>query len=40
MLPSDERIRVSCAILCRFWVGDRLLFLLNRNRRAQGIYEL
>lgn len=36
----DEHIRVSCAILCRFWVGANLLFLLNRNRRAQGIYEL
>ncbi|PJF44198.1 MAG: hypothetical protein CUN55_05260 [Phototrophicales bacterium] len=35
-----DEIRVSCAILCRFWVKDKLLLLLNRNRRAQGIYEL
>lgn len=40
MTSSDELIRVSCAILCRFVIGDRYLFLLNRNRREQGIYEL
>lgn len=37
---SSEQIRISCASLCRFLVDDRLLLLLNRNRREQGIYEL
>jgi hypothetical protein len=39
-MSAAEQIRVSCASLCRFLVDDRLLLLLNHNRRAQGIYEL
>ena len=37
---TPENIRISCASLCRFLVDDRLLLLLNKNRRDQGIYEL
>lgn len=37
---SDNKLRISCASLCRFLIDDRLLLLLNQNRREQGIYEL
>ncbi|MBN1564100.1 MAG: hypothetical protein JXA10_09675, partial [Anaerolineae bacterium] len=35
-----EWIRVSCAALCRIEHGGKFLLLLNRNRRAKGIYRL
>jgi len=35
-----ERIRVSCATLCRIEHGGRYLLLLNANRREKGIYIL
>lgn len=37
---TDQEIRLSCASLCRFLVDDRLVLILNKNRREQGIYEL
>ena len=42
--PNDARqpdtLRISCAALCRIEHGDRLLLLLNSNRRRKGIYVL
>lgn len=35
-----NRIRISCACLCRIEHAGRLLLLLNANRRAKGKYEL
>lgn len=36
----SERIRISCAALCRIEHLDKLLLLLNLNRREKGIYRL
>lgn len=36
----DNRIRVSCAVLCRIEHEGRYLLLINENRRRRGIYVL
>lgn len=37
---QSEWIRVSCAALCRIEHVGRFLLMLNRNRRAKGVYVL
>ncbi len=36
----SDRIRVSCASLCRIEREGRFLLLLNQNRRSKGLYVL
>ncbi len=36
----DNRIRISCAVLCRIAHEGRYLLLINENRRRRGVYIL
>jgi hypothetical protein len=40
MLEPITPIRISCGSLCRIHSDQRYLFVLNRNRRQKGVYQL